>query len=58
MGWLEDDVAIVTGAGSGLGRALVDRFVAGGPGWSPSTAPPTGWPQSSPSTGPRRRRGR
>jgi NAD(P)-dependent dehydrogenase (short-subunit alcohol dehydrogenase family) len=30
MGWLEDDVIIVTGAGSGLGRALVDRFVAEG----------------------------
>ena len=30
MGWLEDDVVIVTGAGSGLGRALVDRFVAEG----------------------------
>src|SRR5690349_8770135 len=30
MGWLEGDVAIVTGAGSGLGRALVDRFVAEG----------------------------
>ena len=30
MGWLEDDVIIVTGAGSGLGRALVDRFIAEG----------------------------
>lgn len=30
MGWLEDDVAIVTGAGSGLGHALVGRFVAEG----------------------------
>jgi NAD(P)-dependent dehydrogenase (short-subunit alcohol dehydrogenase family) len=30
MGWLEGDVALVSGAGSGLGRALVDRFVAEG----------------------------
>jgi NAD(P)-dependent dehydrogenase (short-subunit alcohol dehydrogenase family) len=30
MGWLEGDVAVVTGAGSGLGLALVDRFVAEG----------------------------
>jgi cis-2,3-dihydrobiphenyl-2,3-diol dehydrogenase len=30
MGWLEGDVALITGAGSGLGRALVDRFVAEG----------------------------
>lgn len=30
MGWLEGDVTIITGAGSGLGRALVDRFVAEG----------------------------
>lgn len=28
MGWLDGDVALVTGAGSGLGRASVDRFVA------------------------------
>lgn len=30
MGWLEGQVALITGAGSGLGRALVDRFVSEG----------------------------
>ena len=30
MGWLEGDVALITGAGSGLGRALVNRFVSEG----------------------------
>lgn len=30
MGWLEGEVVIVTGGGSGLGRALVERFLAEG----------------------------
>ena len=30
QGWLDGEVAVITGAGSGLGRALVDRFVAEG----------------------------
>lgn len=30
MGWLEGDVAVVTGGGSGIGRAIATRYVAEG----------------------------
>ncbi|ABH00319.1 MULTISPECIES: 3-(cis-5,6-dihydroxycyclohexa-1,3-dien-1-yl)propanoate dehydrogenase [Rhodococcus] len=30
MGWLEGNVAVITGGGSGLGRALVERFIEEG----------------------------
>lgn len=30
MGWLEGEVAVVTGGGSGIGRGVVDRFVEEG----------------------------
>ena len=30
MQWLENEVALVTGAGSGIGKAVVQRFVEEG----------------------------
>ena len=30
MGWLNNSVSLITGGGSGLGRALVERFIAEG----------------------------
>ena len=44
MGWLEDDAAIVTGAGSGSAARWSTASSRRAPGSSPSTGPPTGWP--------------
>ena len=30
MGWLDGEVALITGGGSGIGRAVVERYVEEG----------------------------